>query len=95
MGIFIFIRIEKKHSYYHSQKKRPNSMCFDLFFIYSLELKFLLRSLISSFFNTLMVARSSIRSILKSKIRMRGEQLVQFAGRLSTSLFLQGFQFLE
>lgn len=70
-------------------------MCFDLFFIYSLELKFLLRSLISSFFNTLMVARSSIRSILKSKIRMRGEQLVQFAGRLSTSLFLQGFQFLE
>lgn len=66
MGIFIFIRIEKKHSYYHSQKRGRIPM-FRPLFIYSLELKFLLRSLISSFFNTLMVARSSIRLILKSR----------------------------
>lgn len=40
-------------------------MCFDLF-IYSAKLKFLLRSLVSCFFNTL-IGSTSIRSILKSK----------------------------
>ena len=49
-GDFYFIRTEKP--FIHPQKKRPNSMCFDLF-IYSAKLKFLFRSLSSRFFNAL------------------------------------------
>lgn len=49
-GDFYFIRTEK--SFIHPQKKRPNSMCFDLF-IYSAKLKFLFRSLFNRFFNAL------------------------------------------
>ena len=47
---FYFIRTEKP--FIHPQKKRPNSMCFDLF-IYSAKLKFLFRSLFCRFFNAL------------------------------------------
>lgn len=50
MGIFI-LSVQKSHSYIH-KKKRPNSMCFDLF-IYSAKLKFLFRSLFNRFFNAL------------------------------------------
>ena len=49
-GDFYFIRTEKP--FIHPQKKRPNSMCFDLF-IYSAKLKFLFRSLFCRFFNAL------------------------------------------
>lgn len=50
-GDFYFLSILKSHSYIH-KKKRPNSMCFDLF-IYSAKLKFLFRSLFCRFFNAL------------------------------------------
>lgn len=49
-GDFYFIRTKKP--FIHPQKKRPNSMCFDLF-IYSAKLKFLFRSLFCRFFNAL------------------------------------------
>jgi len=49
-GDFYFVRTEKL--FIHPQKKRPNSMCFDLF-IYSAKLKFLFRSLFCRFFNAL------------------------------------------
>lgn len=49
-GDFYFVRTEKP--FIHPQKKRPNSMCFDLF-IYSAKLKLLFCSLFNRFFNAL------------------------------------------
>lgn len=53
MGIFI-LSVQKSYSYIH-KKKRPNSMCFDLF-IYSAKLKLLFCSLFNRFFNALTVS---------------------------------------
>ena len=51
-GDFYFLSVQKNDSYYYSQKRGRIPMCFDLF-IYSAKLKFLLCSLVSCFFNTL------------------------------------------
>ena len=52
-GDFYFYPYRKKTLILSFTKKRPNPNVFRPLFIYSLELKFLLRNLISWFFNTL------------------------------------------